>query len=232
MDEELCFIIDDKRLYMEQILIDYNEIPVFYICSCKKDLFLVLCIDIAEQEFYISKINDIILLDLFEKNITMKEGILEGSCFWQVKAGQQIQDDEVKSIHKEDICVAYLPQTGSFFNVFSDELYEYKKKIQKKLYNNDSNWKQLENVKKDYIFYASTVEDCMLIESDIKKIYSQHYIEYYKRICLFLNSVEKDVNNNENNNENKEDKMECIFVDMNNTRVIIDIYNDEWPLVA
>ena len=27
---ELCFIIDDRYLYMDQVLIDYNDDPVFY----------------------------------------------------------------------------------------------------------------------------------------------------------------------------------------------------------
>ena len=33
MSRELCFRIMEKELYLEKILVDYNEIPIFYLCT-------------------------------------------------------------------------------------------------------------------------------------------------------------------------------------------------------
>ena len=32
MDRELCFYIEGNALYLEQVLVDYNSIPIFFVC--------------------------------------------------------------------------------------------------------------------------------------------------------------------------------------------------------
>ena len=37
---ELCFIIDGRALYMEHVLIDYNDDPVFFVCRMMSIIIL------------------------------------------------------------------------------------------------------------------------------------------------------------------------------------------------
>ena len=39
---ELCIIIEGRHLFMDQVLIDYNEDPVFYVCKDDENYYLNL----------------------------------------------------------------------------------------------------------------------------------------------------------------------------------------------
>ena len=43
MNKELCFIIEDKKIYLEQILVDYMEIPLFSYAK-KENSIISLCV--------------------------------------------------------------------------------------------------------------------------------------------------------------------------------------------
>ena len=165
MEKELCFIIEGTELYLEQVLVDYNEIPVFYICCSDKGLYLVLCTDIDKQKFYVGKVNLLTISDLFEKDITMREAFLRGKSYWEVDAADQVDDDLVRSICKEQIWTEYLPKEGAFFNVFSEELKEYKKNIQEKLFGGND-WKHVaDNM-------TNIFEELLLTNEPLNGIYS------------------------------------------------------------
>ena len=52
--EKLCFILNDKKLYLETNLVYFNEIPIFFVCSDLKDCYyLVFNIDINNLESYL-----------------------------------------------------------------------------------------------------------------------------------------------------------------------------------
>lgn len=42
MNKELCFKLDNDKLYLDQALVNYNDIPIFFICKGKKILFSTL----------------------------------------------------------------------------------------------------------------------------------------------------------------------------------------------
>ena len=44
MNKELCFIIENKKIYLEQILVDYMEIPLFFLMQRKRTaLYRFVC---------------------------------------------------------------------------------------------------------------------------------------------------------------------------------------------
>ena len=38
MSKELCFIIEEKELYMEQVLVDYMDVPIFFYAKIKVNI--------------------------------------------------------------------------------------------------------------------------------------------------------------------------------------------------
>lgn len=150
MEKELCFVIEGTKLYLEQVLVDYNEIPVFYVCASDMGWYLVLCTDIDKQIFYVVKVKLLTISDLLEKNITMRGALLSGSLYWEIFAADQVENDVVNSLKKQQICVEYLPKEGAFFSVFSEELRVYKEKVQRKLFEGND-WKEdMDNLKNGY----------------------------------------------------------------------------------
>ena len=33
MNKELCFILDNKNIYLDHILVDYEYVPIFFLCK-------------------------------------------------------------------------------------------------------------------------------------------------------------------------------------------------------
>ena len=150
MEKELCFVIEGTKLYLEQVLVDYNEIPVFYVCSSDMGWYLVLCTDIDKQIFYVVKVKLLTISDLLEKNITMRGALLSGSLYWEIFAADQVEDDVVNSLKRQQICAEYLPKEGAFFSTFSEELRAYKERVQRKLFEGND-WKvDMDNLKNGY----------------------------------------------------------------------------------
>lgn len=48
MDKELCFCIEGDELYLEQVLVDYNDIPIF-LCARIKSHILRYCVQIYKK---------------------------------------------------------------------------------------------------------------------------------------------------------------------------------------
>lgn len=53
MDKILCFKLNNDELYLNQILVDYTNIPIFFICKGKKDYYLVLLTDYNNYNYII-----------------------------------------------------------------------------------------------------------------------------------------------------------------------------------
>ena len=53
MDKQLCFKLDDNKLYLDQTLVNYNGIPIFFICKGKEEYYLVLCTDYENYNYII-----------------------------------------------------------------------------------------------------------------------------------------------------------------------------------
>ena len=55
MKKELCFVIDSVKVYLEQVLVDYIDVPIFFLCKGNEQYYLALCIDIDELEYIVVK---------------------------------------------------------------------------------------------------------------------------------------------------------------------------------
>ena len=55
MDRELCFYIEGNQLYLEQVLVEYNDIPIFFVCRDTAAHYVVLCSDLEEFRYMVVK---------------------------------------------------------------------------------------------------------------------------------------------------------------------------------
>lgn len=57
MNSNLCFRIEGIELYLEQVLVDYMDIPIFFLCKDEGSYYLVLCTDVDELNYIIVRLS-------------------------------------------------------------------------------------------------------------------------------------------------------------------------------
>lgn len=125
MEKVLCFRISGVDLFLEQTLVQYNNVPIFFVCRGNGERYLVLCTDVSECNYIIMKITTERLCDMLSGECTMRDVFLEQSCFWEVHSGEDVARDHVKEIHqvKEEL----LPEKS--FQILDAETASYAEKI-------------------------------------------------------------------------------------------------------
>jgi len=57
MNKKLCFNIENQYLYLEQVLVDYMGIPIFFLCKDKKQYYIALCTNIDKLSYIVTKLS-------------------------------------------------------------------------------------------------------------------------------------------------------------------------------
>lgn len=130
MNKELCFAINGIELYMEQILVEYDDVPIFYLCNGDNDLYLVLRQDVKKEEYIIVKSARNIILDMLHGNISMRCAILSSDRYWDVLAEDNVVDDVVEEHTIADIPLNVLPYEDACYEVVTEEVEEYLKYLE------------------------------------------------------------------------------------------------------
>ena len=70
---ELCFYIDGEEIYLDKVLVDYEHIPVFFVCSSTDSYYIALCTDIEQLSYILVKVSRADLYAMLQgKHITTK----------------------------------------------------------------------------------------------------------------------------------------------------------------
>ena len=57
MSDQLCFVIERNRLFMDKGLVYYNEAPIFFVClDSDGKYYLALCSDLDDLEYIVVEI--------------------------------------------------------------------------------------------------------------------------------------------------------------------------------
>ena len=129
MDSKLCFRIEGIELYLEQVLVDYMDIPIFFLCKGESNHYLVLCTDIDELNYIIVKLfmNDV--YELLHGERSIRNIILKQNEYWNVISGEEIPLDEIERLSISELDVVLLPKEDIYFKVVSTKLENYVKKF-------------------------------------------------------------------------------------------------------
>lgn len=131
---KLCFVLNDKKLYLETNLVYFNEIPIFFVCSDLKDCYyLVLNIDINNLEYIIVESTKENILNMLTQKITMRDAILSSSFFWNIKTMNDIKDDIIEFKDIEEIDYDILPdKKAKYYIADEDNIQNIVKKLLKR----------------------------------------------------------------------------------------------------
>ena len=129
MDRELCFRIEGIELYLEQVLVDYMDIPIFFLCKGEGDYYLVLCTDIDELNYIIVKLSMNDVYELLHGGESIRNVILKQNEYWNVISGEEISLDEIERLNISELDVVLLPKEDVYFEIVSMKLENYVKKF-------------------------------------------------------------------------------------------------------
>lgn len=129
MDKELCFCIEGNELYLEQILVDYNNIPIFFLCKDSKTYYLALCTHVEQLSYIVINLSEADLFSLFHGKLSMREVFTKQKSYWEIISEEQIESDSVICKSMEEIDCSILPEEGACFEILTDEISLYVKKF-------------------------------------------------------------------------------------------------------
>lgn len=138
MNKDLCFKIENLELFSEQILVDFNGYPIFYICNSSKGHYIVLCSDIDKSEYIIVESTSTEIWQMLTQQFDMRDVFLTKHSFWFVKTGDSVEEDLVTKCPISEIDKSALPLVGAKYNILSTAVAEYLNTIEKVLYKSES----------------------------------------------------------------------------------------------
>lgn len=129
MNSKLCFRIEGIELYLEQVLVDYMDIPIFFLCKDEGSYYLVLCTDVDELNYIIVRLSMNDVYGLLHGEESIYNTILKQNEYWNVISGREISLDEVKRLSISELDVGLLPKEDVYFEIVSTKLENYVKKF-------------------------------------------------------------------------------------------------------
>lgn len=158
MDKELCFCIEGRNLYLEQGLVDYMDIPIFFLCRDDKQFYVSLCTDIDELTYIIVKVSDDEVYRLLHGQIPMRNIFLNQTEYWEVLSGEEISSDLVERYSITQLDNSVLPEEDACFEVLTEEIELYVHKF-------------------DNEFWGVKNFDCGEIKIELDKISADDFID-------------------------------------------------------
>lgn len=122
----MCFIIGDDNLYLEQILVDYTDIPIFFLCKGDQhSYYLVLCTDPNKLLYIVTQISLADVSDLLHGNIAMRDAILKQKNYWMVYCAAKPSKNQVEKHEMKDLDKSLLPEGGVPYKVLTQSMKNY-----------------------------------------------------------------------------------------------------------
>lgn len=127
MNSNLCFRIEGIELYLEQVLVDYMDIPIFFLCKGESNHYLVLCTDIDELNYIIVRLSMDNVYELLHGEESIRNSILKQEEYWNIISGKEISSDKVERLNISELDVDLLPKENVYFEIVSKKLEDYVK---------------------------------------------------------------------------------------------------------
>lgn len=134
MNKELCFNIENVNLYLEQVLVDYMDIPIFFLCSGEKQFYLALCTDIKNLNYIVVKLSLIDVYSLLHGNISMRNVILNQKVYWDIISGEEIELDVVTKKNIDTIEKELLPEADACFKILTEQIASFVQKFDQEIF--------------------------------------------------------------------------------------------------
>ncbi len=122
MNQELCFCIEGRNLYLEQVLVEYMNIPIFFLCKNNQQHYLVLCTDMDDFNYLVIELSTSDLYNLLHGNIPMRDVFLKQKEYWEVNSNKNISKDIISKHEIHYLDNSLLPEENAYFQALTEDL--------------------------------------------------------------------------------------------------------------
>lgn len=205
MNKELCFKIENINLYLEQVLVDYIDIPIFFLCKSGKQYYISLCTNIDELNYIVVKLSMLDTHNLLHGKIAMRDVILKQTEFWNINSGEEIHSDKITKMEINSIDKNVLPEENACFEILTDKIKnfvqefdseflkkEYFREIDKKV-----DFKDLDIELSCNIYYEEIEEFQVLLDYVVKKTLVSAIPSYKEEMNIVRVTKPKNVKKND-----------------------------------
>lgn len=134
MSKELCFNIENKDLYLEQVLVDYMDIPIFFLCRGEEQYYVALCADIDKLNYIVTRLSLSDVYNLLHGKLPMRDAILKQDYYWNVVSGDEIYLDEITKKNIDALEIALLPEADACFKILTKQMRSFVQKFDKEYF--------------------------------------------------------------------------------------------------
>lgn len=116
MKKELCFIVENKMLFLDKVLVTFNDFPIFFVCCDKdNDYYLVLCKDTENLEYLIVKSSTRDIYNMLIQKSSIKETFVKQDFFWEVFGADAPSSDRVNRLSIDRLDTSFLPNEDIYY---------------------------------------------------------------------------------------------------------------------
>lgn len=116
MNKQGYFLIEDRKLYLDEILIDFEREPMLFTCkSINNDYYLALCTDKDNFAYIAVDTTSEEIYDMLNKKITMQEMFLNKPYYYEICQEIDIEEDRVSKKDISQIDIMLLPYKGEYY---------------------------------------------------------------------------------------------------------------------
>lgn len=196
MERELCFCIEENNLYLEQVLVDYMEVPIFFLCKSEDEYYIALCTDFECLNYIVCNVSIVDVFNLLHGKLPMRDIVLKQNFFWEVISDEDISKDFVVKKNISQLDYTVLPEKGACFEILTDVVEMYVKKFDmeffegKYYYENNTNvefnemhevtsYKLIDVGIEDYIEVdGRDIKSVLAVRKELRSSYMYDEVEY------------------------------------------------------
>ena len=93
--DKIISIVDGSEVYLELVLIEYDNLPAFFVCKSEENYYLGLCTDFDNESYLLVEISKPDLYRVLIGEAAMRDPFIKCQNFWEVKIGDSLYDDIV-----------------------------------------------------------------------------------------------------------------------------------------
>lgn len=124
MEKVKCFEIEERELYLEQVLVELN-FPILFVCKDKQNnYYMAMCTDAYKLTYLVQKCSSTDIAHMILGKTTMRKFWLEATKCWRISTGDEPEQDVVLPVTAEELEQSELPDDEKYI-IDDDSIKEY-----------------------------------------------------------------------------------------------------------
>lgn len=85
MNNDVFFEIEGKKLYLDKVLVEYDNSAVFFVCKSGERYYICLNVDFEDDRYIVEEIEMLDLIKMLEGKVPMRDILLKADFFGRLQ---------------------------------------------------------------------------------------------------------------------------------------------------